>query len=238
MKKSSLLLSVLLGCFLITLVGTNIILKIQYNNIDKSDPFWNYTKLTKGSFHHLQLTGGNITRITFIPSPHASIGVLSSWEDRIDGRIKTRIANDTLFVYVEARKESRGMQDWMKGHVLITITCPELRSVGAFNSNLDVRKLSQNNMAVEVSGQSKLDIESYQSDFDSISVHQRDSSAVIFEMADEIKSSGVMQLHALYAEVQGNSLLDVGHFQIQSLHKTIGDTAGIILSGYTLSRMK
>ena len=238
MKISSLLLFILLGLLIISLVGTDLVLKDQYNKIDKSDPFWNYTKLNRGQFHHLKLTGGNVTRIAFIPSPHASIGVLSYWEQAADGRVKTKIADDTLFLEVEKRTESNGIKDWMRNHTLITITCPELKSVNALNSNLDVDKLNQKSMIVQVSGRSRLEVESYNPDFDSLSVHQQDSTEVIFEMADEIKSSGTMHLQSLYADIQGHSLLDVGHFRIQSLHQIIGDTSGIILSGYTLGLMR
>jgi hypothetical protein len=45
-----------------------------------------------------------------------------------------------------------------------------------------------------------------------------------------------MHLKVLYADVQGYSLLDVGHFRIQSLHQSI--TAGTILSGYTLGNLE
>ncbi|HEV7424230.1 MAG TPA: hypothetical protein VGO21_03510 [Candidatus Paceibacterota bacterium] len=238
MKKSSILLLILLGLFIISLVGSDLVLKSQYNKIDKSDPFWNYTKLNKGSFHHLKLIDGNVTRIAFIPSPHASIGILSYWEEEMDGRVKTKIADDTLFLKVEARNESNGTKEWMRDHTLITITCPELRSVQALNSNLDIGKLNQKAIQVWVAGRSRLEVESYNADFDSLYVHQQDSTDVIFEMADEIKSSGTMHLKALYADVQGHSLLDVGHFRIQSLHQSIGDTSGIILSGYTLGQMK
>jgi hypothetical protein len=57
-------------------------------------------------------------------------------------------------------------------------------------------------------------------------------------MADEIKSSGAMHVHTLYADVQGQSLLDVGHFRIGDFHKSVSDEAGIILSGYTLNKIK
>jgi hypothetical protein len=238
MKKSSLLLLILLGLFIISLVGSDLMLKKQYNKIDKSDPFWNYTKINKGSFHHLKITDGNVTRIAFIPSPHGSIGILSYWETDMDGRVKTRIAHDTLFLQVEARNENQGIKEWMKYHTLITITCPELLSVNAMNTNLNIDKLNQKNLVVQVFGKSRLEVESYNPDFDSLHVHQQDSSEVIFEMAEDIKSSGSMQLRLLSADVQGHSLLDVGHFRILSLHHTIGDTAAIILSGYTLGRMK
>ena len=238
MKKSSLMLFILLGIFITGLIGTDLILKNEYNKIDKTDPFWNYTKLSKGSFHHLKLMNGNVTRIGFIPSPHASVGILSNWAHNAGDRVKTKITEDTLFVDIEKRDESNGVKDWMRNHTLITITCPELKSVTAVNTNLDVDKLNQKTMAVDVAGRSRVEFESYNTDFDSISVHQRDSTEVIFEMADDIKSSGAMNLKTLYANVQNRSLLDVGHFRIQSLNKIIGDTSGIILSGYTLGQMK
>jgi hypothetical protein len=238
MKKSSLMLFILLGIFITGLIGTDLILKNEYNKIDKTDPFWNYTKLSKGSFHHLKLINGNVTRIVFIPSPHASVGVLNNWEHASNGRIHTKIADDTLFVELERREENNGVKDWMRNHTLITITCPELWSVTASNTNLNVDKLNQKTISMDVSGRSRVEVESYNPDFDSISVHQRDSTEVIFEMADDIKSSGAMNLRALYTDVQNRSLLDVGHFRIQNLHQTIGDTSGIILSGYTLALLK
>ena len=238
MKKSSLMLFILLGAFIICLVGTDFILKSEYNKIDKTDPFWNYTKLSKGSFHHLKLLDGNVTRIGFIPSPHASVGVLSYWEHAADGRVQTKIADDTLFVEVGKRDEGNGIKDWMRNHTLITITCPELRSVTAVNTNLDVDKLNQKSISLDIAGKSRVEVESYNTDFDSVSVYQRDSTEVIFEMADDIKSSGAMNLKTLCADVQNRSLLDVGHFRIQNLHQTIGDTSGIILSGYTLGLLK
>jgi hypothetical protein len=238
MKKSSLILLVLLGLFIISLFGSNIVLKNQYDKIDKTDPFWNYTKLQKGIFHHLMISGGNVTRILFNPGPHASIGVLNYWEQDMKERVKTTISNDTLYLQVEQRVESPGIRDWMKRHILIAISGPELLSVSAMNTDIDLFKLKQRNIAIKLAGKSRLEVESYIPDFDSLYIQLQDSSEVVFEMSEELKTSGTMHLKTLYAEVQGHSLLDVGHFQIKSIHQTIGDTAGIILSGYSLKQMK
>jgi hypothetical protein len=238
MKKSSLILIILSFLFVGYLIASDIRLKFQYNQIDKSDPFWNYTKIIKGSFHHLKINGGNVTRITFNPSAHGSVGILNDWERELKERIRTNISKDTLFVTIEPRTESPGRKDWMQTHVLMTISCPYLLSVEAVNTYLNVEKMNQPSMAVAASGHSRLEFESYIPDFDSIRVRQQDSTEVIFEMADEIKSSGVLIVKSLQADVQGHSLLDAGHFQIQSLQQTIGDTAGIILSGYTLKKLK
>ena len=75
---------------------------------------------------------------------------------------------------VEARYESYGIRNWMKGHILIAITCPELRSVNALNSNLDVYKLNQKTMNLRVAGRSKLEVESHNADFDSLFVQQQE----------------------------------------------------------------
>jgi hypothetical protein len=55
---------------------------------------------------------------------------------------------------------------------------------------------------------------------------------------EKINSWEAMTLKSLEANVQGVSLLDVGHFQINSLKLNIADTAGIILSGGTLRNLK
>jgi len=238
MKKATLILKVLLGLFIMSLFGSEFVLKNQYDKIDKTDPFWNYSKLARGTFHHLKLMGGNVTRIFFSPSPHASVGVLNYWEGSAQGRVKTNISDDTLFLHIDPKEETPGIRDWMKNHTLIAITCPDLQSVNVFNTNLNIGKMKQKTLGITSAGRSRLEWESYTPDFDSINIHMRDSSDIIIEMADEIKSTGTMNVKTLYADVQGHSVLDVGHFQIQSLHQLIGDTAAILLSGYSLKKVK
>jgi hypothetical protein len=46
-----------------------------------------------------------------------------------------------------------------------------------------------------------------------------------------------MTINSLNAKVEGNSILDVGHAQIQSLQLNIADSSAIILSGGALKKM-
>ena len=238
MKKSSLILLILLGLFILCLVGSDLILKTQYDQIDKSDPFWNYTKLNKGDFHHIRITGSNVTRISFIPGPNGSMGVLNDWEWNLRKRIESSISDDTLFIKFKQQTDPPDIRNWMKYHVLVAISCPHLVSVNGLNSNLDIFKLKQKDLFVSLAGKSTMEVESYNSDFDSIFVSQKDSSQLKFEMAEEIRSSGIMRAKVLYANVQGYSLLDVGHFQLQTIHESVGDSSGIIVSGSTLRTLK
>jgi hypothetical protein len=56
-------------------------------------------------------------------------------------------------------------------------------------------------------------------------------------MATEIKSNEAMTIYSLNAKIEGYSLLDVGHAQIQSLQLNIADSSAIILSGGALKKM-
>ena len=237
MKKSSLLLTILAVLFIISLFASDLVLKKKYNTIDKSDPFWNYTKLNRGNFHHIKMTGGNITRTSFVPGVNGSVGVLSEWEWGIRERVKSSISNDTLFIQVLEQKVAPNVRDWMKYHVLIAISCPDLRSVDGVNTNLNLYKMKQKNLSVTLAGRSEMEIETDVSDFDSISVSQKDTTKLSFEMSEDINRFGVLHAKALNARVSGISLLDVGHFQIESLHPEISDSAAIILSGTGLKRI-
>jgi hypothetical protein len=236
MKKSSLILVILFGLFLVSLLGSFIVLKGEYNKMDKRDPYWNYSKIEQGSFHHLKIDGGNITKISFKPSSYAAIGILNYWMPTMAGRVRATITNDTLYVYIQPGNKSLAERDAMRSRELIGISCPELRSVEGTNTNLQIFKLKQKDLVIRLAGRSHVEVESNIPDFDSISVRQRDSSDVEFEMSEDIRSSGVMQAKAISADIQGHSLLDIGHFRIGSLYSSIGDTAGIVLSGATLRR--
>jgi hypothetical protein len=104
-------------------------------------------------------------------------------------------------------------------------------------------------------------------DLDSINVLQKDSSEVVFEMSPDykapntppvkdnvirsednvnlsialdnrpIKSNEAMNFRSLVANVQGNSVLDVGHAQIGYIKLNIADSSGIILSGNSLKKV-
>ena len=121
-----------------------------------------------------------------------------------------------------------------------------------------------------MSGRSKFEVESSIRFLDSISVSQKDSSEVVFEMSPDnwrqspggemvtkligpgskvqvivneppnlqkIKSPEAMNIHYVHASLEGNTLLDIGHAQIDSLQLAISDSSAIILSGGVLKKI-
>jgi hypothetical protein len=135
------------------------------------------------------------------------------------------------------RNDPPNLRDWMKNRVLIAISAPEIYSVRANNANMDMYKMKQKNLAINLSGVSRMEVESYIPDFDSLSTVQSDSTVLKFEMADELGSYKILHARAVYSSIHGYSILDVGHFQIQSFHPIIGDSSAIVVSGGTLRRL-
>lgn len=263
MKLSSRILLAMLILFVAGLLLSNIVLKKEYNKIDKGDLYWNYTTVFSQPFKYLKMEGGNNTRIAFEQNKNCSVRVLNDWGRNHPPLMQSVVKNDTLFIKFIYASSNPGEKNWMKSVNLVRIFSPELLSVEGVNTNFEMYKVKQKSIAVNMSGKSKFEIESMIPSFDSISVSQKDSSEVVFEMSPEykskkaepassmnnsqpqasdtrnvtIKSNEAMSINSLSAKVDGNSLLDVGHAQIQSLQLNIADSSAIILSGGSLKRM-
>src|ERR1043166_213633 len=92
---------ILLGLFILMIAGlvaSNMVLKKQYNAIDKSDLYWTYNKVLEKPFKHLNITGGNGTNIFFEQSNKPSVRLSQEWVAYHHGSIKAEIRNDTLFL--------------------------------------------------------------------------------------------------------------------------------------------
>ncbi len=270
MKLSS---RILLGMLIILIAGlllSNIVLKKEYNKIDKSDLHWNYTNVLTQHFKYLEIEGGNNTKVAFEQNKNCSVRVLNDWQRYHPELIQSFVKNDTLFIKFIYKSDNQNEKDWMKWTTLVRIFSPELLSVEGFNTDFEMFKLKQKSIAVNMSGKSKFEVESMISDMDSINVVQKDSSSVEFEMSpdykskkredtvvnngvaihfgdrttppiagsSDIKSDEAMNISWINANLQGNSILDVGHAQIQFLQLNIADSSAIILSGGALRKLE
>ena len=269
MKLSSRILLSLLIIIVAGLLLSNIVLKKEYNKIDKSDLYWNYTPVLTQPFKYLKIEGGNITNIAFEQSKNYSVRVLNDWQRYHPQLIQSSVKNDTLFIKFVSAGNNQNEKDWMKRITLVRIFSPELLSIEGFNTNFEMFKLKQKSITVNMFGKSKFEVESMIPDMDSINIVQKDSSSVEFEMSpeytskksedvvvnkggdinfgdkttppvmgsDEIKSDEAMRINSVNANLQGYTILDVGHAQIQSLQLKIADSSAIILSGGSLRRL-
>ncbi|MDQ2719373.1 MAG: hypothetical protein M3Z26_06370 [Bacteroidota bacterium] len=270
MKFTSKVLLALLVVLIGGLLSSNIILKKEYDKVDKTDIYWNYEKVLQQPFKYLKITGGNGTKIAFEQSPKFSVRVLQEWKRWHNGELKAHVNNDTLFIDFDFVPANLYEKSWMKGITPVRIFAPQLLSINGFNNNFEIFKLKQKSIYVNMSGKSVFEVESMIPDMDSINVIQKDSASVEFEMSpdykskkemdstinkgiqihfgdktielatglDEIKSNEAMNINSVNANVQGYSILDLGHAQIQSLQLKIADSSAIILSGGVLNKLR
>ncbi len=253
---------VLLGMLIVVigeLLCSNIILKKEYDKIDKTDIYWTYENVLNQPFKYLRITGGNGTRIAFEQSPNYSVRILEDWKRYHGGKLKAHVANDTLYIDFDFVPLNLYDKFWMKGITTVRIFSPELLSVEGFNTNFEMNKMKQKSIHVNLSGRSRFELESLISSLDSLTIAQTDSSEVIFEMApgyqtttitdpqrsgvsstttEKINSNEAMYINSVVAGITGYSVLDIGHAQIQSLQLQIADSSGIILSGGALKKLK
>ena len=264
MKFTSKVLLALLIVLIGGLLSSNIILKNEYDKVDKSDIYWNYEKVLQQPFKYLKITGGNGTRIAFEQSQSYSVRILQELERYHGGKIKAHVTNDTLYINFDFIPPTPYDIFYIKNTTTIRIFSPELLSVEGFNTNFEMYKLKQKSMNVSLTGRSSFEVESMLRSLDSITIFQRDSSEVVFEMSPDykpdaqpgvmkfktpnggeatytpaqIKSNEAMAISRVKADLQGYSLLDLGHAQIDSLQLSIADSSAIIISGGALRKFK
>jgi hypothetical protein len=241
------------------LLSSNIILKKEYDNIDKTDIYWNYEKILQQPFKYIKITGGNGTRIAFEQSPTYSVRILQEWKRYHGGEVKASVKDDTLYLDFDFVPANQYEKFWMRNITAVRIFSPALLSVDGYNTNFEMFKLKQKSMNVNITGKSRFEVESMLPALDTLNILQKDSSQVIFEMSpdyqttvvtdpdrigvsvsstQQINSNEEMAINSVSANLQGYTLLDLGHAQIQSLQLHIADSSAIILSGGALKKIK
>jgi hypothetical protein len=271
MKLTVKILLSLLFVLIAGLFATNVILKGEYDRVDKSDFYWTYKRVLEQPFKYLKIYGGNITHIAFEQSPDYSVRLLNTWYRAAnEDVVKCSVQNDTLFIRFNYSGKAREHTDWWKYITAVRIFSPRLLTVEGFDTDLGMFRLKQKSINVSMSGKSKFEVESSIRYLDSLTISQKDSSEIVFEMSpdnwrtqpagemiskiggpgpkvqvklneptnEKIKSPEAMNIHYVHARLDGNSLLDLGHAQIDSLHLSISDSSAIILSGGVLKKYR
>src|SRR5450755_2432653 len=98
MKLSTRILVTMLFVLVAGLLASNMILKREYDKVDKSDVYWTYRRILEQPFKYLKIENGNITNIAFEQSAHCSVRVLEEWQRYHEGVVKASVKNDTLFM--------------------------------------------------------------------------------------------------------------------------------------------
>ncbi|TSD65848.1 hypothetical protein FFF34_000155 [Inquilinus sp. KBS0705] len=238
LKLSTIILISVLVLAVIGVFASNLVLKHQYDGIDKSDIYWNYNKILQQPYKHLKIDGGNITNIIFEQSKNPSVRVLNYWREyKKDVTFKAYVSNDTLHITFPNTYPNEGEKQWMQRTVLVRLFAPQLLSINGNNTNFEIEKMQQKSISINLRGKSRLEVESYSHNFDTLNVTQADSSQVMFEMAPELKGTATMNFKSVTANLKDYTLLDIGHGYADNLKLNLSDSSAIILSGKSLKAL-
>ena len=239
LKLSTKILISILILFVTGVVVADLKLKSVYDKVDKTDPYWNYSAILQQPYKYLKIDGGNVSNIIYQPGPRPSVRILNYWWDYKKGESVTAyVKNDTLHLHISNKLENLAHKNWMKSKVVVRLFGPQLLSVDGSDTNFELQKLKQNTFAVNLRGKSRLEVESYKHDFDSISVSGRDSSAVVFEMSPDIKGTKTMTFAHANVVLKDYSILDIGHARTADLKLNVTDTSAIVLSGKSIAGLR
>ncbi|NIG55667.1 hypothetical protein [Chitinophaga sp. Cy-1792] len=244
---------ILIGLLLLLCCGILLsasLFKSEYEKNDKGELYFLYGTIADQPFSHLVITGGNVSNIVYEPGAKSSVRVFKRWNGYHDKRIATIVRNDTLFLDFPAGYADLNEKMQLKNTSIVRIFSPELKSVDATNTNLQLLKLKQKTLAVSIGGNSNFEVESMIADFDDISIKATDTTGIVFEMSPDLKKSGstvlrqgemeiaadkkgwdAFHIRKLSAIVSGHSFVDVGHAQIDSVDFQVADSSAIVLSG-------
>lgn len=237
-KLSTMILIGLMSLIVISVFASNLALKNVYDNRDKSDIYWNYIKISEQPYKYLKIDGGNITNIVFEPGKRSSVRVLNNWWNyNKDSSIRVFVKNDTLHLNFRNIYKNLGEKFWLQGQVVVRLFSPQLLAIDGNNTNFELEKLKQPNISINLKGKSKLEVETYDHNFDTLKVSQQDSTRVVFEMSPDLKGSPMMHFKHVYANMKDITLLDIGHSFIDDVKLNLSDSSAVILSGRSLKGM-
>lgn len=183
---------ILVFIFVVMIAGlllSNMILKKQYDSLDKTDIYWTYNKILEQPFKYLDISGGNGTNIFYEQSDKPSVRLLQEWVTYHNGKVKASVRNDTLFLNFDYVPANMFEKFWLENAAPVRIFSPELLSVSGNNTNFEMQKTKQKSIVVSMTGKSKFEVESMYPEMDSINVYQSDSSAVKFEISPDYRKN-------------------------------------------------
>lgn len=236
MKLTSKILLTFLLLFIAGLFVSNAVIKREYERVDKGDLYWNYAVVLQQPFRHIRINGGNVTRIVYEQNAKPSVRVLKFWQGYSAGTLKPYVKNDTLYLEFPNVTNNPNERDWMKYQAMVRVFSPELLSVTGSDTRFEMLGVKQPDFNVVLTGRSTFEMESMQTEFNSLKIAQQDSSEVIFEMSPDYRASSSFHVKRVEAKVTGVSLLDLGHAQIDSIKLDVADSSGVMLSGGTMKK--
>lgn len=148
MKISNILLIITLSIFFLVTLSSNFVLKNKFDQIDKDDKFYGFSKHPVGAFKYLHLKGKGFGLTEIQQGPHAEIRMIT-----LPKYLEWKTSGDTLVVTYKA--------DWKQGYQphdafgslpSIYIVAPQLEGIVSDSIRSKVKNYKFGDLAVDQKG--------------------------------------------------------------------------------------
>jgi hypothetical protein len=148
MKTSNILLTCLLAVTLLFIVGSNLVLKAEFDKIDRKDAFYGYKQETVKPFKYVKLQGKQIGITQIQPG--------TSYEIRFNKDRKLfdwKVIGDTLeMTYKRTWNEQPNQHDKLNYKPVVYILAPQISGVTTEKTTSIVKGWKNQNMIIKQSG--------------------------------------------------------------------------------------
>jgi hypothetical protein len=149
MKTSNILLLVTVSLFLLVTLCSNLVLKKQFDAIDKKDPFYGFSREPIKPFHYIRLQGKGFGLTEIAPGPKTEIRMITNPQ-----YLDWNVSGDTLIVTYKADGD-QGYQ--YRGSAFgyrpsIYITTPQLKGIVSDNIKCKVSNYKLEDLFIDQKG--------------------------------------------------------------------------------------
>ncbi|MCF2487420.1 hypothetical protein [Dyadobacter sp. CY347] len=223
MKTSNILIIIMLSLFLSAMVASNLVLKKEFDKIDRKDPYSGYTKHSLQPFHYVKLqgVGFGVTEVSQGKDFEIKFVVDRKFLD-------WKVINDTLTVNYKKDFPEGGQSPQQIVHTLpsVYIFVPALKGLESNTINCKIKNMKQESLTVKQIGGAMVMLENQISDLRADFV----SGAIVTTYREnEFGNSKIT--------VQDSSTFQVDSNVFKSLDLQVGDSAHVKVPGSLLKKL-
>ncbi len=227
MKTSNQLLLTLFVVLLLVIIGSAMVLKTEYEKIDRKDPFYGYTKEASQPFHTVQLQGNHPELIQLQPGDNFEIRVGNSIQDLVSWKVQ----GDTLTLsYFYPEERNRHPESFaFFGKPVVYILAPQLSVVKAEGITCQLSGWKAKDLTLQQTGAQRGMLLT-ENALENVSATLAQGSLIQIEASNQIQK--------LQAQVNDSSTLMAKYGVIDSLQLRADSTAQVSLPGSMLHTLR
>ena len=226
MKTSNQLLVGLLAIFFIAIGATAMVLKAEFEKIDKGDPYYGYTLENPPPFRAVRLTGNFQDLVQLQPSDTYEIRMHKSVKDEVHWNVQ----HDTLVVSFDfpTRQQPAFYYAFYDHQVRVYIMLPDLSSLTAQGITAKLTGWQQDSLQLMMQGTQR-GLLLAESNIHQLSATATQGGFILLEADSKIAQAQVA--------VQDSSSFTAKYNVIDSLDLRMDSTAQVALPGSLLSKL-